>query len=350
MGSQSKNIVVLRFSAMGDVALMAPVLRSFLKEFPDHKITLATRPKFSVFFQGQDRFTCFPADVDKVYSGLIGIFRLFLALRKSNPDMIIDLHDHIRTRFICFLFRLAGTPIIRFKKGRQEKKLLTKRNDKIRSPLPHTVGRYQEAFTRAGFTFSLLPSPYFIISQEARDQSDRWLQLNKLEKKETWYGLAPFAAHKSKIWPLENYADLIRSIKIKKSAKFFLFGGGQKEIEFFNQLKNEFPNDCVIVAGQLKLQEELALMKNLDQMICVDSSNMHLAALLGIPTITIWGGTHPDAGFAPFGNKAGWKFQISMDELPCRPCSVYGTDTCHRGDFACLNRIKVEDISTKILQ
>ncbi len=344
MGSPSKNIIVLRFSAMGDVALLAPVLRSFLSAYPNHQLTLATRPRFSVFFSGQDRLLCFPADVDSEYSGLTGLFKLFFALKKTKPETVLDLHDHIRTRFICFLFRLSGVKIVRFDKGRKEKNALTRKENKIRSSLPHTVQRYREAFVKAGFSFSILPSPYFKVSAEAESNLNQWLESNRLVKNESWFGLAPFAAHKSKIWPLENYSSLILQIKEKMPVKFFLFGGGRNEIEFFQLLKKQFPHDCVLVAGDLKLPEELALMKMLDKMICVDSANMHLAALLGIPTLSIWGGTHTDAGFGPFGNENSAKVQVDINELSCRPCSVYGKETCHRGDFACMARIKPEEV------
>ena len=344
MNLPARNILVLRFSAMGDVALLAPVLRSFLEAFPDYQITLATRPKFSVFFEGQDSAECFPADVDKAYSGFAGIIKMFLALKKSKPEIVLDLHDHLRTRVLCFLFRLTGTKIIRFNKGRKGKNALTRKLNKIRTPLPHTVVRYREAFLKAGFHFPLLPGPHLKISTTTNENVSRWLAINQIEKKNLWIGIAPFAAHLSKIWLLENYPALIRELKNKIPVTIFLFGGGQHEIDFFTQLHDQFPDTCIIAAGQLSLAEELALMSKLDRMICVDSSNMHLAALLGIPTLSIWGGTHPDTGFGPFGNNTEIKIQISVEELPCRPCSVYGKETCYRGDFACLKRIKPLDI------
>ena len=124
-----------------------------------------------------------------------------------------------------------------------------------------------------------------------------------LSKKEKWIGIAPFAMHASKIWPVQNYAKVIEQLIKKFPAKFFLFGGGKKDLVFFESLKETFPGHCVIVAGQLKIKQELALMRQLDLMLCVDSSNMHLASLAGTPILSIWGGTHPDVGFGPLCEK-----------------------------------------------
>jgi ADP-heptose:LPS heptosyltransferase len=129
-----------------------------------------------------------------------------------------------------------------------------------------------------------------------------------------------------------------------------LFGGGPREVKYFESLKQKFPEHCEVVADQLKVRQEIALMQNLDAMLCVDSSNMHMASLSGVPVVSIWGGTHPDVGFGPFGSGQESIIQISRSELPCRPCSVYGRETCYIGGFPCLTRISAELISEKILQ
>ena len=131
--------------------------------------------------------------------------------------------------------------------------------------------------------------------------------------------------------------------------KFFLFGGGDKEILFFESLKQQFPQNVEVIAGQLKLRQEIALMQHLDVMLCVDSSNMHMAALANIPLLSIWGGTHTDVGFGPYGKGKESIIEISREELPCRPCSVYGKEKCYIGDFPCLKRITPEVVSSRII-
>jgi ADP-heptose:LPS heptosyltransferase len=336
---------------MGDVALLVPVVKSLTAAYPDVEVTVVTRPKFGPMFFDIERVTVFPADVDYTYTGIFGLRDLFRKLMRKGPyDLVMDLHDHIRTKILRSLFKLFGSRVVVFEKGRAEKKSFSRKENKITTPLPHTVERYYKAFEKAGYPFKMLEAPYLSLSESIQSASG-WFGYKKSMEVTKWIGIAPFAMHKSKIWPLENYPLLIESILQKTPAKFFLFGGGEKEIKFFESLKQKFPKNCEVIAGQLKLRQEIALMQHLDLMLCVDSSNMHLAALSGTPLLSIWGGTHPDVGFGPYNYAYETNIvQISREELSCRPCSVYGREKCFRGDFACLNRITPEMVSERVLQ
>src|SRR5690606_16745433 len=83
------------------------------------------------------------------------------------------------------------------------------------------------------------------------------------------------------------------------SIKIFLFGGGNEEIQKLNQLQNNHSN-VIVLAGKLKFNQELEVISNLDLMLSMDSGNAHIAAMLGVKVITLWGATHPFAGFSPF--------------------------------------------------
>ena len=342
------KILVLRFSAMGDVALIVPVVKSLVHAHTDVEVTVVTRPRFAPFFYDIERVKVFAADVDNTYNGVFGMRDLFRTLiRKSSYDVVIDLHDHVRTMVLRTFFKLFFTDVVVFEKGRREKKEFSRKNHKVTTPLPHTVNRYHAAFIKAGFSFDLLPGPYFDLNDSLREVARDWLAKHGVEKNETWMGLAPFAMHATKIWPPENYIELIGRILEKMPAKFFLFGGGDREVKYFESLQKKFPGACISTAGQLKIRQEIALMKHLDVMVCVDSSNMHLAALAGVPVLSVWGGTHPDVGFAPFGDNQRI-VQVTRDELPCRPCSVYGRETCYVGGFPCLTRITPELIAEEV--
>lgn len=335
---------------MGDVALVVPVIRSLVHNHKEVEVTMVTRPHFAPFFYDIERVQVFPADVDYTYNGFFGIRDLFRALiKKDSYDVVIDLHDHLRTMMLRTFFRVFFTNVVVFDKGRKQKRAFVRKRNKITDRLPHSVERYRLAFEKAGFPFDIIPPPYFPLNETLHKDARAWLEQKGLEKKEKWIGIAPFARHATKIWPLENYGLLMDAVLQKAEAKFFLFGGGKREIKYFESLQRKFGEKCVIAAGELKIRQEIALMKNLDVMLSVDSANMHLAALAGIPVVSIWGGTHPDVGFAPFGKDTSI-IQVSTKDLPCRPCSVYGRESCYVGGFPCLTRITPELIAGRLVQ
>jgi ADP-heptose:LPS heptosyltransferase len=345
-----KKILVIRFSAMGDVALLVPVVKSFVEAYSDVEVTVVTRPKFAPMFYDMERVIVFPADVDYTYTGFFGIRDLFRKLMRKGPyDVVIDAHDHMRTVILRSFFKLFGNDVIVFDKGRPEKKEFTRKQNKVTTPLIHTVERYRLAFEKAGYPFAISEPPYLALS-DAIQSASGWFGYKKSIENRKWIGIAPFAAHKSKIWPLENYPALMEEILKKQNVNFFLFGGGEKEIAHFEMLRKQFPKNCEVIAGQLKLRQEVSLMKHLDLMLCVDSSNMHLAALAGVPLLSIWGGTDPDVGFGPYRGDKSSIIQIDRKDLSCKPCSVYGKETCLRGDFVCLTGIQVGSVAETILK
>jgi ADP-heptose:LPS heptosyltransferase len=166
-------------------------------------------------------------------------------------------------------------------------------------------------------------------------------------KEDRWIGIAPFSNHALKNWPLENMVKLMRLIREKLPARFFFFGGGKKELEAIDAIMPEFAGS-VNTTRELTFDEELDLISRLDAMISMDSANMHMASLAGIKTITIWGATHPYAGFSAYHGNNALDIQISKKELECRPCSIFGKGTCHRGDFACMNWLSPEKVYQEI--
>ncbi|MFZ2906176.1 MAG: glycosyltransferase family 9 protein [Cyclobacteriaceae bacterium] len=345
-----KKILVLRFSGMGDLALMVPVLRSLVAAHQHIQVTVVTQPRFAFFFQNIDRVTVFEADIDEKFAGFFGVRQLFRALFLTKDfDVVIDLHNHIRTIVLRNLFKVFGRPVFALDKGGKEKKAFSRKEKKITRPLPHQVERYQKVFEKAGYSFQLLKPPYLIPSDESKKLVEGWFVKKGLKKNEKWIGLAPFARHKTKIWPTANYPKLIDALIKKIPVKFFLYGSGDEEIKYFEDLQQLFPEHIVMVAGRLKLPQETTLMTHLDLMVCVDSSTMHLATMVNTPVLSIWGGSHPDVGWAPFGKGEESIVQISRVDIACRPCSVYGKETCFRGDFACLNWITPEMVTERVI-
>lgn len=339
------RLAVIRLSAMGDVALVVPAVRAVLLAHPQLTVTLVTRPAFTPFFAGISRLQCIEADVKGKHKGVPGLWKLSREiLAAGSPDAVIDLHDVLRSRILSVCFRLGGLPVYRIDKGRKDKQSLTSRHHKRRRPLPHTVDRYLQTFARAGFPASLPAQGNWLGD---RPLPGGFLEAaGLLSKDRPWIGIAPFARHAPKRWPLEKTEEIISSVA-KAGMQVWLFGGSGEEAACLEAIASRQVG-VTVVAGRLSLSGELALIARLDAMISMDSANMHLAALSGIPVISIWGATHPDAGFGPLQGNEAWIVQIPTDRLSCRPCSVFGNKPCFRGDHACMEWISPGEVLSRL--
>jgi ADP-heptose:LPS heptosyltransferase len=336
------NLLVFRFSAMGDVALVAPVLLG-MRTRPDIQITIVTRPKFSLFFENMARVTVVAADIDKTYNGMTGLYQLYRLLTKNDIqyDAIIDLHDSLRTRILGVFFKINTifTPknspqFIVFNKGRREKKALIKQ--KTQAELAHTTARYTAAFAQIGIEISLPETPVFQFLPKKTSEN-----VATSRKK---IGIAPFAKHTTKEWPFAKVNELISLLIAQNNdIEIWLFGGGKQELEKLMSLHQLFPENTALAVGNASFKAEIERMQTLDIMLCMDSSNMHLAALSGVKTLSIWGSTHPNAGFSAYGT-GHQTIQIPSSELPCRPCAIFGDKPCARGDHACMQRIEAATV------
>ncbi|MBC8109848.1 MAG: glycosyltransferase family 9 protein [Verrucomicrobia bacterium] len=332
---------------MGDVALLLPVLKAIAEQQPTIEITLVTRKKFAVFFEGLKNIYVFEADFEGKHKDFAGLASLYQDLKNMAAyDCIVDVHQNLRSLVLKGLFMFSGVKNVTIDKGRAEKKALTRKKNKVLKPLKHTVERYQETLAEAGIVVNL-PPEVLIQTQEINLLNPFFAENNLIfPKSGKWLGIAPFAQHSQKMWAFENFNLLLKQIyQAFPAIQVFLFGGGNAEIRQLESLQAAFPQ-VYIVAGKLNLSQELSLMKNLDLMLCMDSGNMHLASLCGVQTLSIWGATHQFAGFSPYGKNT--VIEIPVEELTCRPCSVFGNKPCWRGDLACLTQISSEMVFEKL--
>lgn len=327
---KNPRILVFRFSALGDVAMTIPVLWSLKKQHPGCEILFVSRPFARDLIEPIEGVRFFAANFNKDFKGFWGIVKLFIALRKEGKwNLVADLHGVMRTRILKFLFTLSGVKSITIDKGRKEKKALTRKKNKVFKPLESTFDRYLEVFEKGGFFLKLLPFPgKMIYAWDDEVPHDAMLMSGKK------IGVAPFAKHPWKQWPEDKMRQLL-SLLDQKGFQVFLFGGRGEEKQKLELWASELLNGHNL-AGTLTLEKELKIMARLDLMISMDSANMHLASLVETPVVSIWGATHPYAGFYGLDQDAQNAIQV---ELECRPCSVFGNKPCYRGDFACMNMI-----------
>lgn len=332
--SNPKHILVIRLSAMGDVAITVPILRQFTKQYPSVKLTILTKGFFAPFFRDIENVTVYAADVKGKHKGIFGLYKLSKELRQLKIDAIADLHNVLRSNVIkLFLFNIK---CIQINKGRAKKKALI--NGKLFKQLKTTHQRYADVFSALGFPLdsSNLNFPKKVTLSE---------ELKKTigNKTKPWIGIAPFAAFKSKTYSLLLMQEVIKSLSTTNT--ILLFGGGDKEVKALNAIANSNIN-TVNLAGKLSLDEELDIISNLDVMISMDSGNAHIAAMLGIEVITIWGVTHPYAGFYPFNQSPENALLVNRNKYPLIPTSIYG-NIFPKGYEDAINSILPEEVVAK---
>lgn len=314
--------LILRLATLGNVAMTVPVVASLSKRYPNDRFVIASKKDLASMFASMPNVEF--REVDNCL-GWRGVFALWRAWR-DEIDAVIDLQNVWRTRVFGALMRLSGKEVTRVRYGRFRKHMITVWGIG-KKQLPTEFDRYRDAFRRAGLetndAFEALP----VNSAAAKNVEKRFGA-----KEGRWIGLAPFAKSRSNMLPYRVTKDVIEILTNDEKTRVFLFGAGQIECEMLRQWASVFPR-TESVAGQLKLKEELELMRMLDVMICMDSANQHLSSLVGLRAISVWCATHPMIGFA------GWKQRpediIQRHDLQCRPCTCHGTNHCRYGNFAC---------------
>lgn len=320
MKNKNKTILIIRISALGDVAMTIPAIYSLALNNPEIHIKVLTRPFFSKIFINRPKNISFILLQEK-HKGLTGITRLIRELHKEDISYVADFHNILLSWIIDISFILRGIKVAIVNKKRFER-LLIINNKNIKSS--SFIQRYAETLFK--LDLNVLP----IIDRILTNGNNPKPQCLYYKNNEKWIGIAPMARYKNKIYPLDYMKKVIHELSCIKEFKIFLFGS-KEDILLLTSLKS---NKTICIAGTMTIEEELSLMSQLDIMISMDSANMHLASLVGTKVISIWGSTTPACGFL------GW--QQSSDNaiysnLKCQPCSIAGNDNCRFKDYRCLN-------------
>ncbi|QKJ61953.1 glycosyltransferase family 9 protein [Flavobacterium sp. M31R6] len=331
----------MRLSAMGDVAMTVPVLRAFVNQFPEVKITVVSRPFFKPFFEGIPNLSFFDFDEKERHKGFLGLCKLYQDLTALNIDAFADLHNVLRSKVVRTLFAVSGKKIASVDKGRDEKKALTSAENKILKPLTTMFERHAKVFEQLGFSLDLT-NPIF-PKKAILDSQILNLIGNSQQK---LIGIAPFAQYDSKVYPQDLMQEVIDVLALDKNNTILLFGGGKKEVEVLNTLSSGKEN-VINMAGKIKFPQELQLISNLDVMLSMDSGNAHIAAMLGVKVITLWGATHPYAGFSPFNQPLENALVSDRNLYPKLPTSVYGNKKVE-GYGDAMRTIPVEKVVSSI--
>lgn len=337
---RSKSLLLIRFSALGDILMTVPVIKALALLHPDWKITVVSRPFVGSIFRSLAGNVHFVGINPRQYPGLGGLARMYKELKALNPTHVCDLHDVLRTKYLRLRFRMAGIPTSHIVKDRKARKQFL--SAKVKTQQETSFERYAKAIGKLGLmdekTFAAsLGIPRTAESQETQRLSPRDGEPLKI-------GIAPFAAHQGKIYPLDLMEKVV-SLFGERGVKVYLFGAGEKERELMEAWASKYDNAESMVGTLPNMAEEMKFIDTLDAMLTMDSGNMHLASLTSTPVYSIWGATHPLGGFLGWGQSLD---RCIQEDMPCRPCSIFGNKPCKFGDYRCLNSITPEEIVERI--
>lgn len=341
MLKKTQHIAVIRLSAMGDVAMTVPVLLALVKQHPEVRVTMVSRPFFKPIFGAIPNVTFLSVHTHHQHKGFFGLFRLYHDLKYKNVDAVADFHNVLRSKVLRLFFLLSGKKVAFTDKGRKEKKALTSLTNKEFKPLKSMIERHVETLKKIGYHLDM-STPVFLERLEVSEKVKEIIG----DKNHKWIGIAPFAHYKSKTYPLDLMQQVVQELSKTPTVKILLLGGGKREKKLLDGLSQGLDN-VLNLAKTISFEEELQLISNLDVMVSMDSGNAHLAAMYGVKTITLWGATHPYAGFAPYGQPMENCLGADRIQYPLLPISVYGNKKVAGYEDA-MRTIAVSDIIQKI--
>lgn len=326
--------LVVRLSTLGSIAMLVPVMASVAATHSNDHFVVVSNVDFA------DVFAHIPNVDYKKISGAMSYFSLVKKMQACYKfDALIDLQDSKESRLLRTIFNIFGVPNYVIKKDRHKRDRLIKLGYKLSEPLKSEFTLYLNTFAAAGLT---IDDVKFTPLQPQIDEVTRQI-IGEKPNGQQWIGVAPFATHATNMLPYKVTKGLLAYLNERPNTRVFLFGAGEIECEMLGQWASVFDN-VTTVAGRVSIMNELAIMTQLDIMIGMDSANQHLSSLVGLPALTIWCGTHPNAGF--YGWKQNPDFIVQKD-LDCRPCTLHGGEKCKLKKFEC-KRIDTDEIIAKL--
>lgn len=336
---REEHILVIRLSALGDCAISAPLVKEYARQNPSIRFYMLSQPRYKAMFDGVENLEFIPFNTNKnaedYCGGPLAIIRTAWAIsRKYKITKVADLHDVLRTKLIRFALSLKFIASKKINKRRKEREALCRTENKVLQPIIKSQRCMEEVLIKSGLADLNFTTQGVIEYKPARPNEIRRI------------GIAPFAKHKGKAWPLDHMETVIKSLVCNPFNRIYLYGGGDKETAVLKRWSEKYPN-TQLVAGKHTMKEELESMSMLNVMISMDSANMHLASLAGTPVVCIWGATHPYAGYNGWRQNPENAIQVPME---CRPCSIFGAKPCYREDYACLFKVTPDMVLKRVYE
>lgn len=327
--------LVIRLSALGDVAMLIQLLYAVARANEQHDFILLTQPFITeLLIDPPDNVEAMAIDIRREEHSLLGLMRYARRLRFEHFDAVLDLHDVLRTKFLRSYLRLWGIPYLHLRKPRRERRaLLHRQPGEPLVPVPPMWTRYRQVFASAGLQVPDQVPPITLHPSLLDSFARLHPQLAQRPKGQLRLGIAPFASTAAKTYAPELMKEALHALLEDGRFELLLFGAPGREQAQLEQWTRELPG-LRSVAGQLDFSEELLLISSLDAMVSMDSANMHLASMVGRRVFSVWCCTHPAAGFLGIGQRL--EDCLQPEGLEHRPCSIFGDNKqCRSTGLSC---------------
>ncbi len=333
--NNQKNIVIMRTDRIGEVLLSTVCIDAVKRAFPESKITFITSEYSRSLVEARD-------DIEEVWTvdtfskkgAFIKALKLAHRLRSKKFDTVIILNPHIVLHLASFLAFIPNRIGYNRKGGFLLNKKIEDERDKGEK---HEIEYTLDLLKLLGVKVEGL-SPRIYLDNNVSIRVDRLLQEMRIDLSKPIVGVHPGSSNPAKIWPKENYSNLIKKVISETDATVIILGGKGEEVlakDIIGSLKGNIFN----LTGKLDLKELAALLAKTSLFIGNDTGPMHVAAALNVPVIAMFGRNIPGVGpkrWGPWG-----KNSIVFHKDPgCKPCY----DTKCPYEFKCLKAITVEEV------
>ena len=337
-----RNVLVMRLSVLGNVAMTIPVLYPVCKANPDTRFIMLTKKWPATMFHDRPaNLKVVDFDVKERHSGLMGLLKLSAQLYKLyDIDAVADLHNVSGTWIIDAYMKARGAKIARLDREKPKRRALV--NHKTSEPVTPIHERYRNVFRLLGFE----APDNFTHLYDGRDWPVSPLVLDK-EEGQRWIAISPFSSHPNKTYPLDQMEKVVAELCKHENYWIFLMGGGKSEKIALRGIARKYKNVISMAEVKHKFIDEYALFAKCDLMLTMESANMHLASLVDLQAMTVWGPTSPACGYLGYNQIVEDDIQLDMD---CRPCSITGDKPCKYGDCRCLKNIPPELIAQRVVE
>ena len=339
---QFRNVLVIRLSVLGNVAMTIPVLYPVCKANPDTRFIMLTKKwPASMFHDRPANLKVVDFDINENHKGFFGLLKLAAQLHKLYEiDAVADLHNVTGTKIMDAYLWLRGAKIAGMDREKAKRKALV--THRTHEPVTPIHDRYRNVFKELGFE----TPDNFTRLYEGRDWPVSPIVLEK-EPGQRWIAISPFSSHRQKAYPLELMEKVIAELCKRENYWIFLMGGGKTEKIALRGIARKYKNVISMAEVKHRFLDEYALLGKCDLMLTMESANMHLASLVDLQAMTIWGPTSPACGYLGYNQVVEDDIQLDMD---CRPCSITGDKPCKYGDFRCLKNIPPEYIAQHVIE